>query len=125
MRRLSSSVSAESAGSRAPISVWASSSVIGSSEIADHIVTAGPLEQRLEKRLRGRFLAAEAQQREHGGRARRPKQLLEQHHTVGVGPLQVVDAHHERPAIRQPAEQLAQGLERPPPESERIGAPGS
>ena len=37
MRRLSSSVSIESAGSRAPISVCASSSVNGSSEIADQM----------------------------------------------------------------------------------------
>ena len=59
-------------------------------------VAPGPLEQRLEKRLGGRFLAAEAQQREHGRRARRPKQLLEQHGAVRVGPLQVVDPDDQR-----------------------------
>ena len=36
MRPLSSSVSDECAGSTASISVWASLSVMGSSEIADH-----------------------------------------------------------------------------------------
>ena len=66
-------------------------------------VAARPVEQSLEKRLGGGFLAAEAQHREHGGRARRPKQLLEQDGAIGVGPLQVVDPDDERLAIREPA----------------------
>ena len=122
MRRFSWSVSAESAGSRPPMSANASSSVIGSSDIADHASLARPVEQRLEKRLRGRLLAAEAQHREHGRRARRPQQLLEQDHAIGVGPLQIVDPHDERSASRQPAQQLSQRLECPPAESERIDA---
>ena len=87
-------------------------------------VLARPVEQGLEKRLGGRFLAAEAQHREHGRRARRPKQLLEQDGTIRVGPLQVVDPDDKRPASRQPAQQLAQRLECPPPKIERIDAPG-
>ncbi len=81
-------------------------------------VAARPIEQGPEKRLGGRFLAAEGQHREHGGRARRPKQLLEQDGAVRVGPLQVVDPDDERRRCRQPAQQLAQRRERPPPETQ-------
>ena len=61
-------------------------------------VAARALEQRPQERLGRGFFAPEGQQREHGRRARRPKQFLEQHDAVGVGPLQVVDADDERPA---------------------------
>ena len=106
------------------MSAVASSSVIGSSEIADHASRPGRSSSACRNGLRGRFFAAEAQHREHGRRARRPKQLLEQDGAVRVGPLQVVDADDQRPAIRQPAQQLAQRLECPAPKTERIDAPG-
>ena len=111
-----------SAGSRPPIS--RARFVLGH-RLERHrqpLVAACPIEQGAQERLRGRFLTPEAQQREHGGRARRPQQLVEQHRTVGVGPLQVVDAHDERLAIRETREQVAQRLERTPPQTRQIAA---
>ena len=107
----------EPAGSRTPISVCASSSVNGSSEIADQMSRPARCQQGLQEGLRGRFLAPEGQQREHGGCARGPKQLLEQHGAVGVAPLEVVDADDKQLAICHAAEQLAQRGECSPPET--------
>ena len=100
------------------MSAAASSSVIGSSEIADHTSRPARSSSACRNGFAGRLLAAEAQQRQHGGRARRPQQLLEQHGAVRVGPLQVVDPDDQRPAS-SPAGAAARAAPRMPAAADR------
>ena len=84
------------------------------------LVASRSPEQRLKERLLRRLFAAEAQDGQHGRRVRTPQQLIEQDDAVRVGPLQIVDPHHERLAAREPAQQIAQRIECPPPQAQRI-----
>ena len=61
-------------------------------------------------------LGTEAQEEEHAARRRRLQQVVQDVGAVAVGPLEIVDQHHERGPLPDDGQQLAQGRERPAPE---------
>ena len=75
---------------------------------SDGRLRARAFEQRVQKRLGCDLFSAKAGDGQNRWRLRRPEQLLEQHGAVGVGPMQVVDAHNQRLPGRQAGQQLAQ-----------------
>ncbi len=74
-----------------------------------------------QERVRVAALAAERDDQQERGRVGRAHQRREQRHAVGIAPLQVVDREHQRLAIGDAREQLAQRRERAPPQLHRIG----
>ena len=64
--------------------------------------------------LLGRGVRAAGGEDEHQlRRVRGPQHVGEESHRIAVDPLQIVEEHHDRTAIAQPLEQLAEGRERP------------
>jgi len=57
------------------------------------------------------LLAPSRQQEQRGGRVGRPEEGGQEGGAVGVAPLDVVDEDHEQPAVGEPGQHLAQGLE--------------
>ena len=47
------------------------------------------------------------------------EQLLEEQHRGRVGPVEILEGEHERRGLREPSEELADDLERPPLQSLR------
>ncbi len=70
----------------------------------------------------GRLAAAVRHHEEERGRVRGTRQLHQQRDAVDVAPLCVVDEHHQRLALRERGEQIAEGDERAPAYSLRIVA---
>ena len=103
------------------ISSPASASVIASTGRGGPERGAVRFEQPPEERLRLDFLGAEADERQHRRRVRRPQQLVEQRRAVGIGPVKIVDVDDDGPAPGEAVNQLTQCGKRVPPQHERIG----
>ena len=69
---------------------------------------------------RGIFAAIAPQQEQPRGIGR-TEDLRQQRRAIGVAPLKVIDRHHERPAVADAGQQLAQGMEGPPAQLLGVG----